>query len=154
MLDKTAIEKFIEEKLAGTDMYLVDLEISPDNVIRVELDSDTSVDIDSCVKLTREIEEEFDRDKEDYELEVGSAGLTSPLRVSRQYQKYLGKELEVLTLSGEKLKGELVSANDEGFTISCPTKIKKEGSKRPVIENVDHTIGYGEVKQAKYLLKF
>ena len=78
MIDKTALAAFIEERLEGSDLFLVDLSISGQNEIRVEIDSDTSVDIDRCVDLTREIESAFDRDVEDYELEVGSSGLTTP----------------------------------------------------------------------------
>ena len=70
----------------------------------VEIDSDTSVDIDECIRLNRLVESEFDRDEEDYELEIGSAGLTSPLRVERQYHKNEGNEVEVLTADGRKLK--------------------------------------------------
>ena len=70
--------------MEGTDLFLVDVRISKDNNIVVEIDSDTSVDIDECIRLNRLVESEFGRDEEDYELEIGSAGLTSPLRERRQ----------------------------------------------------------------------
>ncbi len=93
MIDKTALKAFVEKQLEGTDLFLVGIDISPDNDITVEIDSDTSVDIDRCVGLTKEIEKEFDRDEEDYRLEVGSAGLTSPFKVLRQYEKTSGMKL-------------------------------------------------------------
>lgn len=105
MIDKTALTAFIEGRLENTDLYLVDVEVTPANEIRVEIDSDASVDIDRCVELTREIEQEFDRDVEDYELEVGSAGLTSPFKVLRQYEKNIGNEVEVLAADGRKYRG-------------------------------------------------
>lgn len=154
MIDKSALENFINKKLEGTDLFLVDISVSEGNIVKVELDSDTSVDIDECVKLTREIESEFDRDKEDYELEVGSVGITSPLKMKRQYTKYVGKEMELVTKDGKKLKGMLKAADPETFVIESEEKVKAEGSKRPVVEKVDHTFGYGDVKQIKYLLKF
>ena len=154
MIDKTALTTFIESQLEGTGLYLVDLTVSPANEIKVEVDSDTSVDIDECVALTRKIEQEFDRDKEDYELEVGSAGLTSPFKVRRQYEKNIGHEVEVLSADGKKYKGLLREAGDDSFTIVCEEKVKPEGAKRPVIEKVEHTFGYGDVKYTKYLLQF
>ena len=154
MIDKQALTEFIEGRLEDTDLYLVDLKVSLDNKIVVEIDSDTSVDIDRCVELTREIEAEFNRDDEDYELEVGSSGLTSPLKVVRQYRKYLGNEVEVLAKDGKKYKGLLREAGDDTFTIICEEKVKKEGAKRPVAEQVARTFPYADVKYTKYLLQF
>ena len=117
MIDKTALKAFVEKQLEGTDLFLVGIDISPDNDITVEIDSDTSVDIDRCVGLTKEIEKEFDRDEEDYRLEVGSAGLTSPFKVLRQYEKNIGNEVEVITTGGKKFKGVLQSVGPVSFSI-------------------------------------
>lgn len=154
MLDSTEIKNFIEKKLEGTPLFLVDVKVGKDNLIQVEIDSDAPVSIEECEKLTREIESEFDRDKEDYTLEVGSAGLTSPFKVPRQYQKYVGQEVETWLKDGKKLSGLLKSADDKGFTIVVKEKVKKPEMKRPVIEEVEHPLGYDEVKQTKYILKF
>lgn len=154
MIDATEIRNFVERQLEGSDLFLVDVKVKQDNLIEVEVDSDSPVSIDECEKLTRAIEAEFDRDKEDYTLEVGSAGLTSPFKVKRQYKKYVGREVEILLTNGKKLSGLLKSAGDDSFTVSVKEKIKKPDAKRPVIEEIDHTLGYDEVKQAKYILKF
>lgn len=154
MLKASAIRNFIESRLEGSELFLVDVQVKPDNVIEVEIDSDSPVSIEECEKLTRAIEAEFDRDKEDYTLEVGSAGLTSPFKVKRQYQKYIGREVEVLKKDGKKLTGLLKNAGADNFTVVSKEKIKRPESKRPVIEDVEHTLGYDEVKQTKYLLKF
>lgn len=154
MIDKAALTQFIEKQLAGTDLYLVDVKVSPQNEITVEIDSDTCVDIDRCVQLTREIEGSFSREEEDYELEVGSSGLTSPFKVRRQYDKNLGNDVEVLTKDGKKYNGMLREAGDDTFTVVCEEKVKREGAKRPVIEKVDRIFRYEEVKYTKYLLQF
>lgn len=154
MIDRQALKEFVENKLEGSDKFLVDLKVSNDNNIEVEIDSDNPLSIDECEALSRLIESEFDRDKEDYTLEVGSAGLTSPLKVPRQFRKYIGREIETVTNDGRKLSGLLKSADDNGFTVTVREKIKKEGMKRPVVEEVDYSFSYGEVKQTKYLLKF
>ena len=154
MLDATEIRNFLEKELTGSDLFLVDVKVKPDNFIEVEIDSDNPVSIEECEKLTRAIEAEFDRDKEDYTLEVGSAGLTSPFKVKRQYFKNVGKEVEVILKDGKKLTGVLKSADDSGFTIVSKEKVKKPELKRPVLEDVEHTLGYDNIKQTKYILKF
>ena len=154
MIDKEALARCVEKALEGTDAFLVDVQVAPDNLVRVEIDSQTGVDIDTCAALTRSIEKEFDRDAEDYELEVGSAGLTSPFKVKAQYDKNVGNVVEVLTKNGRKLRGELKEAGSESFTIDVEEKVKREGQKRPVIEVRPVTLNYDEVKYTKYLLEF
>lgn len=154
MLDKKKLEDFIQSKLENTDCFLTELSVTPDNRVTVEIDSDTGVDLDFCVSLNRSIEEEFPSDVEDYELEVGSAGLTSPLKLPRQYQKYLGEKLEVWTKEGKKVEGELKEADDEGFTLLTSVKVKREEEKRPVIETVETRYSYSDVRKAVYLLEF
>ena len=139
MIDKMLLEQVLTKGMEGTDLFIVDVTIGKDNNIVVEIDSDTSVDIDECVRLTRLVESHFDRDKEDYDLEIGSAGLTSPLKVERQYHKNIGNEVEVLTADGRKLKGVLKAVDSEGFVLTTAQKVKTEGQKRPVVEAVDST---------------
>ena len=152
MIDKNALEKVVADALAGSDMFLVSTEISADNRIVVEIERHTgNITIDDCVEINNVIEANFDRDKEDYELEVGSAGLTSPFKVLAQYVKNCGNPVEVLTCDGRKLRGTLKSATDDGFTITVSRKVKPEGAKRPVMVDEDETFGYGDVKYTKKL---
>lgn len=154
MIDKGALQTFVESHLADTPMFLVDLKISADNRIEVIVDSFDPVSVDDCVALTRAIEAAFNRDDEDYELEVGSAGLTEPFKVKAQYEKNLGNPVEVLTKDGRKLRGELSEVGDSGIVLSREQKVKRPGEKRPVIETVTDTIPFDNVKYTKYLLEF
>ena len=154
MIDKSELTDVINAALGDGDLFLVDVTVSRDNNIVVEIDSDESVSIDDCATITRAIEAHFDRDVEDYELEVGSAGLTSPLKVKRQYDKYIDEEVEVLTKDGRKLKGTLKSADNTAFTIGITKKVKPEGAKRPVEVEEDETFKYEEIKYTKYLIQF
>lgn len=154
MIDKNELKAFIEDQLKDSEYFLTDIKVSPSNEITVEIDSLSPGDIEECVKLTRAIEETFDRNVEDYELEVGTAGLTSPLKVRRQYDKYVGRDLEVLTSDGRKLHGMLRSVSDDGIVLSMQQKVKKEGVKKPVIETIDIDIPFSLVKRAVYDLKF
>lgn len=154
MIEKSELTKVIETALEGSELFLVDVAVSRDNNIVVEIDSMDCVSIDDCAKLTKAIESHFGRDVEDYELEVGSAGLTSPFKVKRQYEKYIDEEVEILTKDGRKLKGTLKDATDDNFTVSITKKVKPEGAKRPVEVTEDETFNYDEIKYTKYLIQF
>lgn len=154
MIDSKQLRDFIEKQLEGSDYFFVDLKISPANEITVTIDSLENADLEKCVELTRAIEEEFPREPEDYELEVGTAGLTAPFKVRGQYLKNIGNEVEVLTKEGKKIRGTLTEALEDGFTVESLEKVKKEGEKRPVTETVTRKFGYNDVKSVTYLLKF
>lgn len=154
MIDKSEIIRLVEEKLASTTHFLVDVEIKPGNFIVVEIDSDDAVGIDDCVELSRYLESCLDREKEDFELEVGSAGITSPFKTLRQYRKYLGKEVEVLLTKGVKVTGILKFADENGILLVVEKKIKPEGAKRKVLVEEEQAYAYEEIKHTKYLLRF
>ncbi|MBD5274932.1 MAG: ribosome assembly cofactor RimP [Bacteroides sp.] len=154
MIDKNELQAFVEGQLKDSDYFITDIKVTPSNEITVEIDSLTPGDIEECVRLTHAIEEAFDRDVEDYALEVGTAGLTSPLKVRRQYDKFIGQDLEVLTSDGRKLHGMLRSADDNGIILAIDRKVKKEGQKKPVMEQADIDIPFSMIKKAVYDLKF
>lgn len=154
MIDKTALEQVINEALEGTKMFLVTLKVSKDNVIDVALDSDEDITIDDCVAVNDAVLAAFDRDAgEDYELTVGSYGITSPLILPRQYRKNIGFEVEVLTADGRKLKGILADADNEGFTLTTTVKRKLEGKKRPEMVEEQERFAYNDIKQTKNIIK-
>ena len=153
MIDKTELEKVINEALDGTRMYLVTLKVSKDNIIEVALDSDEDITIDDCVAVNDAVLAAFDRDDEDYELTVGSYGISSPLLLPRQYRKNIGYEVEVLTADGRKLKGVLADADDEGFTLTMTVKKKLEGKKRPELVEEQEHFNYNDIKQTKNIIK-
>lgn len=154
MIDKELLTKTVEEAIANTDLFIVDIKINPGNAIVVELDSETGIDIDTCANITRTIESVFDREVEDYELEVGSAGLTSPFKVKGQYLKNIGNEVEVLTGDGRKLHGILTEVGEDNFTIEVEKKVKEPGAKRPTIVAESITLKIGQTKSVKYLINF
>ncbi len=144
----------MEERLASSDNYLVDVVIEPDNRIVVEIDNDKAVSIDDCVELSRYLESCLDRDVEDYELEVGSVGVTSPFKVLRQYLKNIGNEVEIQLKNGPRVTGVLKSADEKGVVVSVEKKVKPEGAKKKitVVEDEAHT--FEEIKYTKYLIRF
>ena len=153
MIDKEQI-KAIAEQYIEDPMFLVDAVVNPGNIIVVEIDSDDSISIDDCIKLSRSIESQLDRDAEDFELEVGSAGITAPFKLPRQYKKNIGNEVEVLSKAGQKLSGILKNATETGFTLTITKKVKAEGAKKKTEVDEDLVFEYDEVKHTKYLIRF
>ena len=153
MIDRQKVIDIAKQWLDSKEGYfLVDVSITPDNSIVVEIDQAEGVWIDDCVDLSRFIESALDRDVEDYELEVGSAGIGQPFKVLQQYINHIGQEVEVLPKTGAKLKGILMSADEKGFVIKTTRKEKVEGSKRPKTVDVEMPFGHDEVKYVKYVI--
>lgn len=161
MIDKELLKQTVLQAMVDTDLFLVDISVTPDNDITVEVDSATGVDIDACAAITRAVEAVFDRDAEDYALEVGSAGLTAPMKVRGQYDKNLGNDVEILTRDGRKLRGTLVEVaagetgdTDVDFTVETSVKVKEPGAKRPVVKAEPIKLNSKDCKYVKYDLKF
>ena len=154
MIESRKVRDIVESYLQDTDYFLVDVEVDKNNSILVEVDSDENVPLEFCVELSRYIESKMDREVEDFELEVGSAGLTSPFKVLQQYQNHIGREVEVLTCEGSKLEGVLKEVTPENFTVTTMKKMKLEGAKRPKMVEQDLTFAYNEIKYTKYLISF
>lgn len=149
MIQKQTIIDLVDQFLLATESesYLIDVTVSRDNQIVITLDNDETIDIDECAELSRYIDDHMDRDVEDFELEVGSAGLTSPLKTLRQYAKFEGEEMEVMMRDGRKLKGILGEADDEGFDLTWTAKEKvvdpvtgKEKKKKEDVEHHEHLL--------------
>lgn len=154
MIDKQIVHDIVAEALQGSDCFIVDVMVRSGNNIVVEIDNEEGIDIERCETLHRYIESKLDRDVEDYELEVGSAGITSPFKVVAQYRKNIGNEVEVLSCDGRKLSGVLKACDENAFTLTITKKVKPEGSKRKIEVEEDILFAYNEVKYTKYLIRF
>ena len=160
MLNKQQIQEWIEEYLSGTEYELVTLEISAGNDILVEVDRLAGVDVDFCAELNRflveKIEEAFPQPLPegkgglDFSLEVGSVSLTAPFKTKMQFQKNLGHDVEVmveiknekLKIKNEKYHGQLVSVDEETFSVDVEEKVAVEGMKRKELRIVTYTWRY------------
>jgi ribosome maturation factor RimP len=154
MIDKNVVKKLVDEWLADKEYFLVSVEISQDDKIVVEIDHADGVWIEDCVELSKYIEDHLSRDEEDYELEVGSAGLGQPFKVAQQYVNFVGKDVEVLDADGKKYQGVLKNVDGDSFVVTVNEKVTVEGKKRPQKMDVDHTFDMNNVKYTKYLISF
>ena len=147
MKQKEELEKAAAGYVEGKDLFVVDIKISADNDIDITIESDDrDVTLDDCV--------EIDRDIEDFSLTVGSAGLTAPFKLPRQYRKVVGSMIEVTYRDGHRQKATLESAGEDEFEISYEKLVQVEGQKKKVRESVRETLKYTDIKSAKAVIKF
>ena len=156
MIDKNVVTKAVEEWLQKGDYYLVDVEMTADDRIVIEIDHADGVWIEDCADLSRFLQEQLGEELGDYELEVGSAGIGQPFKVIQQYRNHIGKEVEVLEKNGVKAQGLLKEVSEDGtqFVVTVKEKQREEGKKRPVLVDVDKTFAISDIKYCKYLLAF
>lgn len=149
MITKEQIVQLVEEQIIDSDMFIVDVKVSSTNKIIVLVDSYSGMAIDDCVKISKHIESAFDREVEDFELEVGSPGLDSPFIVLEQYKKYLGKVVKVITEEGRKVEGVLAEVSDEGIVLKYEEKQRLEGRKKKVTVEIEKQLFFnGELKES------
>ena len=145
MIDKFKILDIVKDTLEGTEKYLVSMKVTPENRIFVDIDGDNGITIDDCIELSRAIEKQLDRDEEDFELNVSSAGAEAPLKMPRQYRRHVGRDVHVEPFEGDAVEGELLEADEEKFVIRIAGK-KKEPPR-------EVTFAYDEVKATKVVVK-
>ncbi len=153
MIDRNIIIQLIEDKLTE-DQFIVEVEISPANQISILLDSEEGITIDHCVQISRQVEGNLDRENEDFELQVSSAGLGQPFKVFRQFVKNTGKEVDVVLKTGVKLEGILKSVSESGFELETSKMEKPEGKKKKELVTQLHKISFDEAKTVKNIIKF
>lgn len=154
MINKQTIISLIESHFEGSDKFIVEVKVLTGNKIEVYIDAPKHIVIADCVELSRFIEGNLDREKEDFELQVSSPGATESFKVIEQYRKYKDTKVKVVTKEGQKHEGILKEANDDTFVIEETRREKKTLGKgnQTVIENI--TIAYNNVKETKSVLPF
>lgn len=154
MISKETIQKLAETKLAEGTNFIVDIAVKPGNKITVLLDNDNGVSISDCVAMSRHIEGGLDREAEDFELNVMSPGLTEPFKILRQYQKNIGKQVDVVTTENQKLSGLLLSADKGGIVLETKSKERTEGKKgkQLLINNINLT--FEQIKKTTVVISF
>ena len=161
MISKLELQNWINEYLQGTEYELITLNVSAGNDILVEVDRLAGVDVDFCAELNRFLVDKLG--DEDYSLEVGSVSLTDPFKTKMQYEKNLGHDVMVCPGEAGKtpdgkgnkiLRGQLVSVDEDTFSVDIEEKVAVEGKKRKETQIVTHTWRYSEPKYVKYDLKF
>lgn len=154
MIDATRVREIAETQMEGTDLFVVEVRVSPANEIGVTVDSDTQVGIDRCVELSRSIEGALDREQEDFELTVISAGIGQPLKMLRQYRKLIGRPVEVILKDGGKIVGNLTDASETSIAVEYEERVAVEGKKRKQLVTTRRELSLDEVKSTCEYLDF
>jgi ribosome maturation factor RimP len=150
MITESKLVKMIDAHLAGGAVFLVDIIVKPGNQISVFIDGDHRVNVETCRELSHFMNESLDRDAEDYDLTVSSAGIDRPLKLPRQYKKNIGNSLDVITKTGDKLSGVLLKSDETGIEMEIPPvkKSKKETEVKIV------SLKFDDIKSAKEVITF
>ena len=154
MIAESKIVELVEEKLQGTDYFIVKVNVGTGNKIDVELDGDNGFPISECVKFSRQVELNLDREEEDFSLKVSSPGLTKSFRVFRQYTKNIGRMVKVLTIEGDEHEGLLVRAGQKEIELEMRSmeRLEKKKKKVEVIKKI--TLAMDNIKDTKLKLVF
>lgn len=149
MVDNERIKEIVNAKLTELDLFLVEAKVSPSNIITVIIDGERPVTIEACTELSRHIEAQLDRNTDNFELNVMSAGVGQPLQLPRQYNHNIGRTLTVQTTNGNKIKAKLTAANQNNITLCYTERVTVEGKKRKQEIERTITLDYNEIKTAK-----
>jgi len=154
MITKQRIQQLVDEFLTeNRGMFLVSLKIGGGNQIEVLIDSFQGVKMRDCVKLSRHIEGNLDREEEDFALQIASAGLSEPFKVFKQYEKNVGRKVDVKLKGGEKILGTMLSA-EEGKAIVLETKSREKIGKKKQVVVKRHVLAFEQIDQTKIVISF
>lgn len=155
MINKELIEKLAHDHISDTEMFLVDVKVDSKKNIQIFVDKKEGISIQECKMLSRSVETYLlENESEDFSLEVSSPGLDMPLRIRQQYDKNIGRSVEVTNNEGEKLEGVLLSADDSGFEIEVSKRMKVEGHKKKQLVVNRYKFDYDNVKSTKIVISF
>lgn len=154
MTFKEQVTKLLEEALSvKSELFLIDLSISDNYKIIVTLDGDNGVNLQDCIDVNRIIENNLDREEHDFELQVASVGVGSPLKMVRQYKKNVGRTL-IVKANEEKIEAQLVEANDEYIVLSWSAREPKKIGKGKETVQKRQEIPYSVIKEAVVTINF
>jgi ribosome maturation factor RimP len=140
MITDEKIIKLVQKHIQETDIFLVEAVVKPGNMIRVHVDRPEGISIDECVGISRFLNGELDRDEEDFSLEVSSPGISAPFKVKQQYEKNVGRTIEVRLDDGDRLEGKLESVAEKAIVLSVKGKQQE--------------IPFEEIVKAKTIISF
>jgi ribosome maturation factor RimP len=154
MISKQKIEELLNDIFEGSDKFLVDLKVSTSNVIRVFVDGDNGVSIDNCAEISKQLEEKLDRETEDFELQVSSAGIDAPLKNIRQFIRNIGRKLDIQVNNGNNYTGILLEAKENTIVLENNSMQKRPDEKKKVQVTEQVKIQLEEIKSAKIIISF
>lgn len=154
MIAVSTIRQLTEEKIADTDLFIVDISVRPGNRIEVLLDRDSGLTVEDCRQVSRHIENALDRETEDFSLDVSSPGVGRPLLVKRQYVKNTGRHIRVEPLEGAPIEGLLEHAGEDDITVLATVLEEVPGKKGRKKMEKSVQIPYDRIREARIEIRF
>ncbi len=153
-MEQQIVLDLLDEALSENDsIFLIDIKFSEKNKINVIIDGDEGVNLKECIRISRHIEHNLDREEEDFSLEVSSPDITAPLKNSRQYNKNIGKILKVKTET-ENYEGTLVAIKEQSILLEWKAREPKPIGKGKITVQKNKTIALDIIKEAKVKIVF
>jgi ribosome maturation factor RimP len=155
-MDKKLVKSLLDEALElNKELFLVHFDIDDANHISVIIDGDKGVNVSECMRVSRNIEHNLDRDEEDFFLEVSSFDISHSLTMPRQYKKNVGRKLKVKTVNDEKFEGTLLSYSiDDKFVLQWKERVPKTIGKGKMTVEKQQELSVEDVKEAKVVIIF
>jgi ribosome maturation factor RimP len=154
MLSKENIEKTVREAVRDTETFIVEVKMTSDNKIFVYADTPNGMPIEECARISKFIEAAHDRDVEDYELQVSSAGIDQPFKVVEQYKKHIDKDVRVVLKDGSTFDGVITEVEDGTILLKWKESIKVPGKKKKEIKEEIEKIKIDDIASAKAIINF
>ncbi len=152
MIERDRIIELVEKIIRETEIFLVDITVTAKKKILIWIDKKDGITIDECAEISKELENHLDRSIEDFELEVSSPGLDTSFRVRQQYDKNIGREIEIVTDDNKIHKGELLQVTEDGIKLEIIKNKKGKGKKED--QATELSLGFNQIKSAKVIVTF
>lgn len=153
-MDQDKVKKLVDSALLENDsLFLIELSFLANNKIKVVIDGDQGVPLSECVRVSRAVEHNLDREEDDFSLEVTTPDITQPLTNKRQYFKNIGRTLKVKT-EGEKLEGILTEVKEDTISLHWKTREPKPLGKGKVTVEKEATVNFKDIIEAKVKIIF
>lgn len=154
-MDKGKVKNLLNEALEeNSSLFLIALSFLSDNKILVEVDGDNGISLEECIRISRAIEHNLDREEEDFSLEVTSPDIAKPLVVKRQYKKNINRTLQVKLIDNSKFEGNLNNVNEDSIELEWKTREPKPVGKGKITVVKNKTIPFKDILEAKVKLLF
>ena len=154
MITVETVKNLVEEKISGTDMFIVEIQVKPGNKIEIFIDRDSGLALEDCLGVSRHVEGNLDREIEDYALDVSSPGVGRPLKLKRQYFKNIGRTISIKMTDGTEMEGTLTAADEDKITVHTRTREEVPGKKGKKWVERDNEVGFDMIKETKIVISF
>ena len=154
-MDKEIIKNLVKDAIAeNSELFLIDLQFLADNKIFVEIDGDNGVSLDECIRVSRGVEHNLDREVEDFSLEVTTPDVANPLKVTRQYKKNLNRILKIELKDHSEIEGTLKNVTEDAVEMEWKAREPKPIGKGKITVVKNATIPFEDILVAKVKIIF